>query len=71
MLQQLGIQDALAAAGRATGLSWAALLGVTACAAAVTLVVGAALYHFRLRHHTQQQVRAIMCAALVVESAAG
>ena len=60
ILQRLGVQNALEAAGLPAGTTWITVIGTVAAAAAITLATGATIWHFRMRSHTQQQIRDIM-----------
>ena len=61
---KLGMGDLFAQASRAgKQVGWLGILLTVAAAAVATLGLGAAIWHYRARHHTQQQIREIMCAS--------
>ena len=61
---KLGMGDLFAQASRAgKQVGWPGILLTVGAAAVVTLGLGAAIWHYRARHHTQQQIREIMCAS--------
>ena len=60
-LARLGMSDAAKRLGNSIG--WAGVLAIVVAAAMITLAIGFAAYHFRMRYHAQQQIKEIMCAA--------
>lgn len=58
ILQRLGVTEA---AKKLRGnVGWGAILGVVIAAAVLTLGIGFAVYHFRMRYHAHEQIRDIM-----------
>lgn len=61
-LQRLGMADAV----EKLGIGWGSVIGIVITAAILTLCIGFAAYHFRMRYHAQQQVKEIMYALLQI-----
>lgn len=57
-LQRLGMADVARRLGGSLG--WGGVVGIVVVAAVLTLAIGFAAYHFRMRYHAQQQIHDIM-----------
>ena len=70
LLARLGMADLFAQAARGTKqIGWPGIILTVAAAALITLGLGAAIWHYRARHHAQQQIREIMCGPILCCSA--
>ena len=64
-MQWLGVEDVLKSSTPSAARKWGVMAAVTAAAFMAVLMAGAAVYHFRMRYHTQHQIREIMCGLLL------